>query len=45
MFLKNGGIISAKSFDESRSLILTEMIFSLLRTAFYYNGFSEGSSA
>jgi hypothetical protein len=45
IFLKNGGNISANSFDESKSLILTDIIFSLFNIAFYCKGFKEGSSA
>src|SRR5438105_2719940 len=44
IFLKKGGKISVNRVEESRSLILTEIIFSLLMIGFYSIGFREGSS-
>ena len=44
MFLKKGGVISVKSFESSRSLILTAIKFSLLIVDFNCIGLREGSS-
>jgi len=44
IFLKKGGYISAKSFDVSRSLNLTEITLVLLIVDLCSIGFKEGSS-
>jgi hypothetical protein len=44
IFLKNGGFISANNVEVSRSLILTDITFSLDKVDLYCIGFNDGSS-